>query len=80
MLHFRWNFPSSIEYRDVNKIYRFLTTVDYLCLLGSTEKLPPEEGTESSLKNVVFWIKDMMMDNFQNCDSYIDIPSSQTYR
>jgi hypothetical protein len=28
----------------------------------------------------MFQIKDRMMDNVQNCDSYINIPSSQTYR
>jgi hypothetical protein len=31
--------------------------------------------TESSLRNVAFWIKDITMDNVQNCDSYINIPS-----
>jgi hypothetical protein len=36
--------------------------------------------TESSLRIVVFYIKDRTMDNVQNCDSYINIPSSQTYR
>jgi hypothetical protein len=30
--------------------------------------------------NVLFQIKDWTMDNIQNCDSYINIPSSQTYR
>jgi hypothetical protein len=35
---------------------------------------------ESNLRNVVFQIKDRTMDNIQNCDSYINIPSSQTYR
>jgi hypothetical protein len=34
----------------------------------------------SSLRNAVFQIKDRTMDNVQNCDSYINIPSSQTYR
>jgi hypothetical protein len=29
---------------------------------------------------VEFPIKDRTMDNVQNCDSYINIPSSQTYR
>jgi hypothetical protein len=31
--------------------------------------------TESSLQNAMFEIKDRMMDNVQNCDSYINIPS-----
>jgi hypothetical protein len=31
---------------------------------------------ESSLRNVVFLIKDRTMDHVQNCDSYINIPSS----
>jgi hypothetical protein len=30
--------------------------------------------------DIVVWIKDRTMDNVQNCDSYINIPSSQTYR
>jgi hypothetical protein len=34
---------------------------------------------EFSLRNVVLQIKDSTMD-VQNCDSYINIPSSQTYR
>jgi hypothetical protein len=34
----------------------------------------------ASLRNVVFQIKDRMMDNVQNCDNYINIPASQTYR
>jgi hypothetical protein len=29
---------------------------------------------------VEFQIKDRTMDNVQNCDSYINIPLSQTYR
>jgi hypothetical protein len=29
---------------------------------------------------VEFSIKDRTMDNVQNCDSYINMPSSQTYR
>jgi hypothetical protein len=36
--------------------------------------------TESNLRNVEFQIKDRTMDNVQNCGSYINIPSSQTFR
>jgi hypothetical protein len=36
--------------------------------------------TESSLQNVVFYLKDRTIYNVQNCDSYVIIPSSQTYR
>jgi hypothetical protein len=37
--------------------------------------------TESSFQNVLFQIKYRTMDNnVQNWDSYINIPSSQTYR
>jgi hypothetical protein len=32
--------------------------------------------TESSLQNFVYSNKDRAMDNVQNCDSYINIPSS----
>jgi hypothetical protein len=32
--------------------------------------------SESSLRNVLLYVKDRMMDNVQNCDSYINIPSS----
>jgi hypothetical protein len=35
--------------------------------------------TESILQNVVLK-EDRTMDNVQNCDTYINIPSSQTYR
>jgi hypothetical protein len=30
--------------------------------------------------NDVFWIEDRTMDNIQNCDGYINVPSPQTYR
>jgi hypothetical protein len=40
----------------------------------------PKTEKESGLQNVVFQIKDRTMDNVQNCDSYINILSSQTYR
>jgi hypothetical protein len=33
-----------------------------------------------SLRNVVFQVNDRTMDNVQNCDSYINILSAQTYR
>jgi hypothetical protein len=36
-----------------------------------------KKETESSLRNVVFQIKGRTMDNVQNCDSYINTPSSQ---
>jgi hypothetical protein len=35
--------------------------------------------TEFSLGNV-FKMKDWIMGNVQNCESYVNIPSSQTYR
>jgi hypothetical protein len=35
---------------------------------------------ESSLRKVVFQIKDRTMDNVQNSDSYINITSLKTYR
>jgi hypothetical protein len=47
-----------------------------LCRIGTQLKAE----TESSLRNVAFEIEDRTMDNVQNCDSYINIPSSQTYR
>jgi hypothetical protein len=36
--------------------------------------------TESSLRNAVFEMKIRLLDNVQNCDSYINIPLSQSYR
>jgi hypothetical protein len=36
--------------------------------------------TKSSLRNVVFGIKDRTMDNVQNCDININVTSSQIYR
>jgi hypothetical protein len=36
--------------------------------------------TESSLRKVEFLIRERMVDNVQNCDSYINIPLSQTFR
>jgi hypothetical protein len=36
-------------------------------------------GTKFSLRKVGLSIKDTTMDNAQNCDNYINIPSSQTY-
>jgi hypothetical protein len=35
---------------------------------------------QNNLRNAVFWIEDSTMDNVQNCHSYINIPSSQSYR
>jgi hypothetical protein len=35
---------------------------------------------EFPIQWVLFYIKDRTMDNVQNCDSYINITSSQTYR
>jgi hypothetical protein len=36
--------------------------------------------TQFILRNVMFKIKDRTMGIVQNCNSYINIPSSQTYR
>jgi hypothetical protein len=36
--------------------------------------------TESRLWKAVLQLDDRTMDNVQNCDSYINIPSSETYR
>jgi hypothetical protein len=36
--------------------------------------------TEFSLRKVSFLNKRQAMDNIQNCDSYTNIPSAQTYR
>jgi hypothetical protein len=43
-------------------------------------KLRLKKKTVSSLRNVVFYIKDTAVDNLQNCDSYNNVPSPQTYR
>jgi hypothetical protein len=43
---------------------------------GSSESLIPRK-VQLLLK---YLIKDRTMDNVQNCDSYINISSSQTYR
>jgi hypothetical protein len=43
-------------------------------------KLNKITETESILRDGMFQAKHGTMDNAQNCDSYIDIPSSQTYR
>jgi hypothetical protein len=43
-------------------------------------RLHLDTETESSLRNVMFEIEDRTMDNVQNCDSYINIPSSHTYK
>jgi hypothetical protein len=37
-------------------------------------------GDKSSLRTAVFYIKDRTTDSVQNCDSYINILSSQTSR
>jgi hypothetical protein len=39
-----------------------------------------KKATESSLRNIVFKIKDRAMDNVHNCDRYINVPSPQTCR
>jgi hypothetical protein len=36
--------------------------------------------TESGIRKVVLYIRGMTMDNVQNCASYINAPSLQTYR
>jgi hypothetical protein len=43
-------------------------------------RLHPKTEAETSLRNVVFQIKDRMADNVQNGDSYINMPSSQIHR
>jgi hypothetical protein len=47
----------------------------YLVQLSSFH---PKTETESSLRNIVFWITERTMDNIQKCDSYTNTPSSQT--
>jgi hypothetical protein len=42
--------------------------------------LPTQLVSLDSLRNIVFEMKDRTMDNVQNYDSCINIPSSQTYR
>jgi hypothetical protein len=48
-----------------------------LYILNTTAYDSPEDGDR--IQCVVFVIKERTMDNVQNCDSYIHIPSSQTY-
>jgi hypothetical protein len=40
----------------------------------------PETETKSSLSNAVFVIKDMMKDNVQKCDSYVDMKRGNDWR
>jgi hypothetical protein len=42
--------------------------------IAPTERFHLKMETESSLRNIVF-----KMNNVQNCDSYINLPVSQTY-
>jgi hypothetical protein len=47
--------------------------------VGPTEQVPPEDGDRiQSPKRRV--LKNRKIDNVRNCDSYINIPSSETYR
>jgi hypothetical protein len=48
--------------------------------MGTIGRLHPKIETESLPRNVEYSIDDRKMDNIQDCDSYINIPSSQTYR
>jgi hypothetical protein len=47
--------------------------------VDQTRRFHMKTATESSLRNVVFEIK-QRTNNIQNCDSYINIPASETYR
>jgi hypothetical protein len=53
---------------------------EWLFLLCPSEWVPPEDGDIIQSPKVWFEIKDRMMDNVQNCDSYIYLPLSQTYK
>jgi hypothetical protein len=50
-----------------------------LYLLGPTEQAPPEDEDRIQSPKRCFK-KDKIVDKVQNCDSYINIPSLQTYR
>jgi hypothetical protein len=41
---------------------------------------PPKDGDRIQSPKRVCYVKDRTKTNFQNCNSYVNIPSSQTYR
>jgi hypothetical protein len=74
-------FPSSGDGRDTPTLLRLASIIEPALSEEPNRVgvfLPsPEDGNRSSLRNVVFLNK-RTMDIVQNCDSYINIPSSQT--
>jgi hypothetical protein len=58
-----------------------MVAIELVSVSGPETLGSPEDGDRiQSPKRYVFKIKDRTMDNVQNCDSYINIPWSQTYR
>jgi hypothetical protein len=70
--------------RKINKHFynKFAETVSSKCFhmkTGADNRYHLKTATESSLRNVVFYIKDRTMDNVQNFDSYFNILLLSSY-
>jgi hypothetical protein len=63
-------------------IYHCHKPINSINLLGSKRRrnVFPVSCGQTYRVEMSFKIKGRMMDNVKNCDSYINIPSSQTYR
>jgi hypothetical protein len=71
---------SFIPYLQLFLMCRWETMSSSFAEFDGQDRIIMKTEIESSLRNVVFWIKNKTLDNVQNCDSYINIPSSQTYK
>jgi hypothetical protein len=79
----RFGFRLQVETTPLGPIYRasiFVETEASPIYWAQLSGFHLKIEIKSSPRNVVLQVKDRTMDNVRNCDSYINIPSSQTYR